>query len=207
MVSIRYFCGVGEFCSVKSKPCDGATWKTGAARTVANVAKTKTQHARSKIFTRPVPQEASITRERHSCSFCSRVRRIAKADRQVLQSPLSRSALDKCRWNQYFFRLNRPFGRDARQQEFSRESSNTARALINCGERDRQHVRVMNIAGADHTNIIGQSETGFQNRLHRANGDGVVVTEHRVGPGTQLQKIQHALVSALISMPSRHNKI
>jgi hypothetical protein len=37
MVSIKYFCGVGEFWRVKSNPCGGFTSKTGAARGESNI--------------------------------------------------------------------------------------------------------------------------------------------------------------------------
>jgi hypothetical protein len=67
MVSIRYFCGVGEFCSVKSKPGDGCTSKMGAARVVAHNPRAKTQHTRNKLLLNSdFLQAHSISRGRYS---------------------------------------------------------------------------------------------------------------------------------------------
>src|SRR6202044_2966637 len=63
MVSIRYFCGVGEFCSVKSRPRGTLTSKTGAVRAVATNRRLKTQVPRTKVFNNSGFPHPEIARE------------------------------------------------------------------------------------------------------------------------------------------------
>src|ERR1700687_1235977 len=61
MVSIRYFCGVGEFCRMKSKPCGRVTSNTGAAGGAAASIKVRTHDRRSRAVGNLDPSIAQHT--------------------------------------------------------------------------------------------------------------------------------------------------
>src|ERR1700674_382536 len=68
MVSIRYFLGVGEFCSVKSTPRGRLTSKTGVATAVDHSARVKKNDARNKVVNKlGIPSEQAY---RLSVSAC-----------------------------------------------------------------------------------------------------------------------------------------
>jgi len=74
MVSIKYFCGVGEFCSVKSKPCGRFTSKTVAAGPAAHSTRVRTHDTRNRMFSNlNFLQSPSIARERRPCTPASRM--------------------------------------------------------------------------------------------------------------------------------------
>src|SRR5579863_1614734 len=50
MVSIRYFCGVGEFCRMKSSPCGKLTSNIGATRAATDRTDVIKSDMRSSVF-------------------------------------------------------------------------------------------------------------------------------------------------------------
>ena len=58
-------------------------------------------------------------------------------------------------------------------------------ALVDGGERHAQKVGVVDVADADHLDLLGNADAGFEDRLHGAGGGGIVVAEDaRRGAGS-----------------------
>src|SRR5580658_1625632 len=147
MVSIRYFLEVGEFCKVKSRPRGRMTSKTGAGSVAACNTTVRTQHARNKAFIKlSFLQSFSISRKGRTVGKVAALRRLAPR-----RFPFHESG-----WNQNLLGPHRALRGDPRNQKFCSERSNAAGSLINCGEWNRQHVAILNIARPDHCDIVGK---------------------------------------------------
>jgi hypothetical protein len=80
-----------------------------------------------------------------------------------------------------------------------------ASALIDSGERNRQLVGIVNVAGSDDGNVSGHFKAGLENRLNRTDGNWVAVTENSVWNRAHPKQSPHALIPRLISVPAAYD--
>src|SRR5260370_11695364 len=103
--------------------------------------------------------------------------------RVVHDSSVNTSLLDlTCRFagNQYWvdqncFRRTLALGTDGFDQHICGLLADSAAALVDSGERHAQQVGVMDVADADHLDLLRNGDARFENGLHGARGGRVVV--------------------------------
>jgi hypothetical protein len=81
-----------------------------------------------------------------------------------------------------------------------------ASTLIDGGERNRQLVGIVNVAGSDDRNVSGHFEASREDRLNRTDGNWVAVTENSVWNWAHPKQSPHALISRLVSVPAGYNE-
>src|SRR4051794_19207624 len=92
----------------------------------------------------------------------------------------------------------RSLGCDALEQKIGSALPDLGCSLINCGEGDREKIRVVNIAGPNHGNVIGNFESCFGNGPHGSNRDWIVVAKNAVRNRFPFQQCAHCLVPRVV---------
>src|SRR5208282_2239590 len=145
MVSIRYFCGVGEFCRVNSMPRGSLTSKTGTVAAAHNIApaamSTKKDNTRRKIFNSPSPYSLSISLPRADCIPPHKTISLGSARRCSAR----RFPLHEPGRNQNSLGQRSALGPDSLDEKFGRPLAHGAGSLINGAQRHRNPIGVLNV--------------------------------------------------------------
>src|SRR5208283_5281747 len=72
--------------------------------------------------------------------------------------------------------------------------------LIQAGKRDPKEIVIVDVSAADHGDILGHIQSGFENGAESTHGQWVVAAEYAVGPWIQLQKVLHGPVTASVRL-------
>ena len=96
------------------------------------------------------------------------------------------------------FRPGQCLGVDAFDQEFRRCGSDLETTLVNGGEGHAQQVGIVHISCADDSNIAGNPEPCFENRLDGTRRYRIVEAKDPIRPRFQLQEFLHGSVTRTV---------